>query len=74
MNNIFCKVCIFLLLIHSSVAPAVDDRIPKYHELLGRFVSPDHANWGEVPLWWWEGDRMEKERVTWQLEILAAKE
>ena len=36
-------------------------------------MSPDHANWGEVPLWWWEGDRMTKERVTWQLETLAAR-
>lgn len=73
MNSIFCKVCIFLLLIHSSVAPAAGDRVPTYHELHGGFVSPDHASWGEVPLWWWEGDRMEKERVTWQLETLAAQ-
>lgn len=46
---------------------------PTYEELRRAFATPDHARWGEVPLWWWEGDRMAKERVTWQLETLAAK-
>ena len=43
-----------------------------YPQLLAQFKSPDHARWGEVPLWWWEGDRLTKERVSWQLETLAA--
>lgn len=73
MNNIFGKVCMSLLLICSSDVFAADNRVPTYHELRGAFASPDHARWGEVPLWWWEGDRMSKKRVTWQLETLAAQ-
>lgn len=44
-----------------------------YEELQEAFLNPDHAHWGEVPLWWWEGQRMTKERVTAQLETLAEK-
>jgi len=44
-----------------------------YSTLREAFVSPDHSRWGEVPLWWWEGDRLTRERVTWELETLAAK-
>ncbi|MBW8041074.1 MAG: hypothetical protein FVQ85_13880 [Planctomycetes bacterium] len=71
MNNIFGKIWMSLLLICSSVALAADNRVLTYHELRNSFVFPDHARWGEVPLWWWEGDRMNKKRVTWQLENLA---
>ncbi len=46
---------------------------PDYQKLKVAFESPDHATWGEVPLWWWEADSLNKERVTWQLETLAAK-
>ncbi len=60
-------------LILGSVAVTEGVEPPAYRELREAFVSPDHANWGEVPLWWWEGDRMTKERVTWQLETLAAQ-
>ncbi len=42
-----------------------------YKTLLQEFQNPDHAKYGEVPLWWWEGAPMSKERVTWQLETLA---
>jgi len=44
-----------------------------YAELRASFESPDHAEWGEVPLWWWEGQPVTKERITAQLEVLAAK-
>lgn len=44
-----------------------------YEEVREAFAAPDHARWGEVPLWWWEGERMTKERATEQLEILAEK-
>ena len=50
---------------------AAGEPSPTYRELRRQFESPDHARWGEVPLWWWEGDRMTRERVTWQLETLA---
>ncbi len=52
---------------------AGDNLTPSYDELRIAFANPDHARYGEVPLWWWEGDRMTKERVTWQLETLAAE-
>ncbi len=44
-----------------------------YDELRDAFTNPDHARWGEVPLWWWEGDRMDRDRVRWELETLAAQ-
>jgi len=44
-----------------------------YNELQEEFMSPDYSYWGEVPLWWWEADSLDKERVTWQLEKLSAK-
>lgn len=44
-----------------------------YGELRQAFTHPDHSRWGEVPLWWWEGAPMKRERVTAQLEELAAK-
>jgi hypothetical protein len=46
---------------------------PNYQELKNAFENPDHATWGEVPLWWWEADSLNKERITWQLEKLSAK-
>lgn len=44
-----------------------------YAEIRDKFESPDYAQWGEVPLWWWEADSLSKDRVTWQLEKLAEK-
>lgn len=44
-----------------------------YNQLRKDFESPDYSYWGEVPLWWWEGESMDKERITWQLEELSAK-
>lgn len=40
-------------------------------QLRTAFVSPDHARWGEVPSWWWEGDRLSRPHLTWQLETPA---
>ncbi len=33
------------------------------------FQSPGRE-YSLVPLWWWDGDRLDKERLTWQLEEL----
>ena len=44
-----------------------------YNELLNSFKNPDYSYWGEVPLWWWEADSLDKERLTYQLETLSAK-
>jgi len=69
--------CVLLLLVFCGMTGgaseiSADDAVAGYGELRRQFQSPDHARWGEVPLWWWEGDRMTRERVTWQLETLAA--
>ena len=50
-----------------------DTTAPSYDELRANFAQPDHARWGEVPLWWWEGQPMTAERATAELEVLAAK-
>lgn len=63
-------LCLFSLL-GCLTAWATD--APSYGELREAFVKPDHAVWGEVPLWWWEGRAMTKEGVTAQLELLASK-
>ncbi|GAB1454174.1 hypothetical protein MASR2M47_42300 [Draconibacterium sp.] len=44
-----------------------------YTELLNSFKNPDYSYWGEVPLWWWEADSLNNERLTYQLETLSAK-
>lgn len=59
-----------------SVTGAVGDdgrSMPGYDELRSSFENPDHALWGEVPLWWWEGETMTRERATAELEKLAAE-
>lgn len=45
----------------------------EYESLRRGFERPDHATWGEVPLWWWEGAPMTRAHATWTLEELAAK-
>ncbi len=45
----------------------------EYEALREAFEHPDHARWGEVPLWWWEGAPLTKERITAELEELADK-
>lgn len=35
--------------------------------------DPPARTYGNVPFWWWDGDRMEPERITDQLERLAAR-
>jgi len=44
-----------------------------YIKLKNEFVNPDYSYWGEVPLWWWEADSLDKERITFQLEELSSK-
>ena len=45
----------------------------RYDQLRAEFASPDHARWGEVPIWWWNGEEIRKDRLTWQLETLASQ-
>ncbi|MCP4452271.1 MAG: hypothetical protein GY809_12480 [Planctomycetes bacterium] len=72
-RTVLLVACICIL---SSGFPAFgeqDHKMPTYEELRVAFTTPDHAIWGEVPLWWWEGETMTKERATAELEKLAAK-
>ena len=40
--------------------------------LYQEFVNPPKG-YGEVPFWWWSGEKLDKERIAWQLEELAKK-
>ena len=37
------------------------------------FPDPPKADYGNVPFWWWDGDRLEDDRITDQLERLAER-
>lgn len=40
---------------------------------LDRFRDPPANEYGNVPFWWWDGDRLSKERITDQLETLKER-
>ena len=40
-------------------------------ELLARFTSPG-PEYGPVPIWWWSGAPLTRERLRWQLERMVA--
>ena len=40
---------------------------PSREELVGKFSDPP-LEYGLYPCWWWEGDVVCKEKITWQLE------
>ena len=56
-----------------ALASLAGEATPDYDTMRGAFAHPDHAAWGEVPLWWWEGQPMTKEHATAELEELAAR-
>ena len=41
--------------------------------LAAGFPDPPARTYGNVPFWWWDGDRLEPDRITDQLERLAAR-
>lgn len=47
------------------------DRSPSLDVLPG-FISPPKG-YGEVPFYWWQGDTLTRERITWQLNQLQNK-
>ena len=73
MNKGTVAFVALIALVASLRLGAEEPIVPTYEELRSGFVTPDHTRWGEVPLWWWEGQPMTKERVTAQLELLASK-
>ncbi len=60
----------------SKLPPAPENAIayPEQNpqNLLENFQTPP-AGYGEVPFWWWSGDRLDKARLEWQLEELYKK-
>ncbi len=63
---------IFLLTFAFSVATSLvlaQDRRLAINE---GFADPP-AGYGEVPFWWWTGDKLDVERLNWQLDELARK-
>ena len=77
MNNRIKNSLVLVFLISAIIGIANKSNAQSsqlsYNELKKSFASPDYSYWGEVPLWWWEADSLDKERVTWQLEALSAK-
>ena len=51
-------------------AIAYPERAPQ--NLRENFQNPP-AGYGEVPFWWWTGDRLDKARLEWQIEQLHQK-
>lgn len=41
-------------------------------DVLSGFQDPP-AGYGEVPFWWWSGDKLDKDRLLWQIEELHKK-
>lgn len=41
-------------------------------ELAASFSSPP-AKYSPAPIWWWSGERLERERLRWQLEHLSSQ-
>lgn len=77
MNKHTPNPLLFILLISAiigvNIKASAQSGELSYKELYNNFVTPDYSYWGEVPLWWWEADSLDKERITWQLETLSAK-
>jgi hypothetical protein len=49
-----------------------DDGLPAgVGELLHRFTDPD-PRYGPLPIWWWSGATITRERLRWQMEQLIA--
>ncbi|MDR3227913.1 MAG: hypothetical protein LBT53_00625 [Puniceicoccales bacterium] len=44
---------------------------PAAAPLAGNFAAPPKG-YGQVPFWWWAGEKLSKERLLWQLEQLHA--
>ena len=53
---------------HASGYPSRDTNL----DALPAFQNPP-PGYGEVPFWWWTGDPLDVERLTWQLEELHKK-
>lgn len=55
-----------------ATAPSGGCRIGEVRPLEEEFLNPP-PGYGEVPFWWWTGDRLDKRRIAEQLRELHAK-
>lgn len=51
--------------------PTSTKTTPSLDELAQNFATPPRA-YSPVPIWWWSGDTLTRERLRWQLEQLIA--
>lgn len=51
--------------------PSSGNGSPSLAELARHFAEPPKA-FSPVPIWWWSGDRLTRERLRWQMERLVA--
>ena len=51
---------------------AQDEAVPSRDVLLRQFSNPP-SEFGPIDCWWWEGGRLDKEQMRWQLEDMRAK-
>jgi len=75
-NNRNCLIALLLLISFQSFAqtkiPAgYADRSTSLNVLPG-FINPPKG-FGDVPFFWWQGDTITRERLTWQLDQLSNK-
>jgi hypothetical protein len=42
-------------------------------DLADRFQTPNAQQFGPVPIWWWSGDKVTRERLRWQMEQLLSQ-
>ncbi len=57
--------------INQTLPPGYPDRSPKLNVLPG-FIHPPKG-YGDVAFYWWQGDTLTRERLTWQLDQLKDK-
>ena len=55
-----------------ATTPSGGCRIGEVRPLEEEFLNPP-PGYGEVPFWWWTGDRLDKRRIAEQLRELHAK-
>jgi hypothetical protein len=77
MNKNLITLLISLLLTTVIVngqtnAPVTCNSIVNDEEILNNFIIPPEG-YGEVPFYWWQGDSLTKERISWQLDRLSDK-
>src|SRR5680860_679026 len=77
MKKHVMKPIILIILISAMICTTININAQtgelSYNQLRKDFESPDFSYWEEVPLWRWDGDKMDKERITFQLEELSIK-